>query len=148
MRFKVLMVLGLVLLVIAAGCGGQPSGDSVDEGRVDIRGVVASVQPADGTGADNDILGWVLIEGEREKDTQFDKADVAITEKTRILERSGGVLTESTFGSLREGLSVEATFTGPVAESYPVQATAEEIVWEKAGEKSGIERHPSSSLLC
>ena len=29
---------------------------------------------------------------------------------------------------LKEGCKVEATFTGPVMESYPVQATAKEVV--------------------
>ncbi|MBU4302433.1 MAG: hypothetical protein KKE79_09375 [Actinobacteria bacterium] len=57
MRLKVLPAIGLVLLLLAAGCGEPPSGDSVVKKEVDIRGVVTSVQPADPMGANSDILG-------------------------------------------------------------------------------------------
>ena len=47
---------------------------------------------------------------------------------TRILLQAGNAMMEVTFGDLMVGQTVEAWFTGPVAESYPVQAKASQIV--------------------
>jgi len=91
--------------------------------------VVISVQPANQAGTKVGIIGSLLIEG----------AFMAVTAETGIYKMSGGALTESTFESLKVDLEVKAWFAGPVAESYPVQATAEAIVWEDAIEQSGIE---------
>lgn len=86
--------------------------------RVDIRGRVAALQ-ADGGGTVT-----VLIEGEKEPDTSNDKASVRVTAKTRLVNSAGEKVS---FAYLRVSQRVEARFTGPVAESYPVQAVAAEI---------------------
>lgn len=51
------------------------------------------------------------------------KASVRITEDTRVI-RGGSIVSER---EIREGARVSAWFTGPVAESYPVQASAEAV---------------------
>jgi hypothetical protein len=56
-----------------------------------------------------------------------DKAMLRLTPGTRILWRTGEVADR---GDLRLGTVVSAWVTGPVAESYPVQATAATIVIE------------------
>jgi hypothetical protein len=53
---------------------------------------------------------------------------VTVTEDTRIHVQHGSEFEEATFSDLQVGQYVEAVFAGPVAESYPVQATASEIV--------------------
>ena len=90
----------------------------------DIRGKITTVTPA-GTAKTG---GSVRIEGTVEKDTTVDKAATRITAQTKILKLENGKKTAQTFNDLKVGQSVEATFTGPVAESYPVQATAGEII--------------------
>ncbi|HEX5000333.1 MAG TPA: DUF3221 domain-containing protein [Terriglobia bacterium] len=83
----------------------------------DIRGKVTSVS-----------ANTILIEGRVEKDTQVDKASTRVTDKTSIFRMVNGQKTPAAFRDLKVGQTVEATFVGPVAESYPVQATAGEIV--------------------
>jgi hypothetical protein len=90
----------------------------------DIRGKITSISPADAANAG----GSVLIEGAREKDTNADKAATRITAKTQIFRLQDGRKIARKFRDLKVGQTVEATFAGPVAESYPVQGTAGEII--------------------
>ena len=99
-----------------------------DQGRAgqeqpDIRGTITEIIPVQG-----EVLGTVRIEGTIGGGTEYDKAVVAVTEETEILLRGPGGEEKATFDDLRVGQRVEATFVGPVAESYPVQATAGRIV--------------------
>jgi hypothetical protein len=55
------------------------------------------------------------------------KAVLRVTESTRILHRSGAAVSLSDF---RVGKRVRAWVTGPIMESYPVQATASAVVIE------------------
>ena len=55
------------------------------------------------------------------------KAVVRLTEDAKIHNRAG---TRATFGDIQNGMRVSAWFTGPVMESYPVQAMANVIVIE------------------
>ncbi len=71
--------------------------------------------------------GTLRIEANPEEESGSAKAQVRVREGVAILERSG--LTRR-FEDIREGQTVSAWFTGPVAESYPVQATASVIVIE------------------
>lgn len=93
-----------------------------------IRGNITVILQADLQGRERGIIGTVLIEGVMEKDTEYDRASVTITNKTRILEQEGQVYRSKTFNDLKAGQKVQARFTGTVLESYPVQATAIEIV--------------------
>lgn len=87
----------------------------------DIRGKIATVS----SGAAG---GSVLIEGAQEKDTNVDKAATRITAKTLIFKMQEGRKVPKKFSDLKVGQLVEATFAGPVLESYPVQAIAGEII--------------------
>jgi|Deesub1362B_J571_1020462.scaffolds.fasta_scaffold04182_2 hypothetical protein len=99
-----------------------------DQGRAkreqpDIRGVVTDISAGQG-----DVLGTVRIEGSITEGTEYDKAVVAVTEETEVVRRGPGGEEKATFDDVQVGQRVEATFVGPVAESYPVQATAGRIV--------------------
>ena len=104
--------------------------------RVDIRGLVTAIQKTDAQNsrklAFGRTIGSILVEGAIEDDTTFDKARIRVTDKTRIFQQERGERQAVTFDSLKIGKAlakVEVQFTpGPVAESYPVQATAAEIV--------------------
>ena len=96
--------------------------------KVSIRGMPASVSPADEEGKKAGVLGQILIEGRKDKDTEYEKAIVKVTRGTRIYRQVGRDLKEASFDDLKPGVRMEITFQGPVAESFPVQATAGKIV--------------------
>ena len=65
-----------------------------------------------------------LVEGSLDKDTLYDKASVTATQNTIVTIKGVNTLIALDFTEIKEGQLVEVTFTGPVAESYPVQAQA------------------------
>ena len=89
---------------------------------VDITGNISDVQPGSG-----DLLAIIRIEGEKIEGNDYDKAVVKITSQTRIWEQTADGYIPATIADLKFGATVTAAFTGPVAESYPVQATAAEL---------------------
>ena len=97
--------------------------------KASIRGEVRSVQKGDpATGK----LGSIFVEAPKEapkpKNGEYDKATVKITKDTKIQKRVGKELVDANINELNTMSLVEVYFTGPVAESYPVQATAGKIV--------------------
>jgi hypothetical protein len=90
----------------------------------DVRGKITNISVS----AANPALGTILIEGKVEKDTSVDKASTRVTDRTAIFKMQDGKKVAAKFSDLKVGQTVEATFNGPVAESYPVQAAAGEIV--------------------
>jgi Protein of unknown function (DUF3221) len=96
--------------------------------KISIRGTPASVNPAGDDAKKTGVLGTILIEGRKDKDTEFDKALVKVTKATKIYKQVGKELKEMSFDDLRPGMKMEVHFTGAVAESSPVQATAGKIV--------------------
>jgi uncharacterized protein DUF3221 len=76
-----------------------------------------------------DMLGTVLIEGSNEGSGSLEDR-VTVTIDTKLLKREGEGLRAIGFEGLKVGQRVEAWYEGPVAESYPRQATASVIVIE------------------
>jgi hypothetical protein len=114
----VLTALSVVALLVGCAAEAPPNPD--------VRGNVTSVT---GVGrSDGDNLCTVLVEGSVQKDTRVDRASVTVTRDTKIYAWEEGHLVTTTFDALKVGETVEAWFTGPVRESYPVQATAREII--------------------
>jgi hypothetical protein len=70
----------------------------------------------------------VLVEENPSEESGSAKGEFAVTEDTEILEQRGEDLAPVSFEALRVGQMVEATYTGPVAESYPTQGVAGRIV--------------------
>jgi hypothetical protein len=109
-RFRVRPHL-VALAVALAGCAETPS---VPDGPPAIAGVVTAL------GA-----GTVRIETEPDDPGGSPKALVRLTAAT-VIQRADG--RPAGAEALRVGQAVRAWFTGPVAESYPVQATGSLIV--------------------
>lgn len=106
-----------VLVTVAAGlaaCGLTGSG--LPESDPDITGVITSLTAGAGTVT-------VLVEAPTTEPLAggYDKASVTIREDTGVYDASGKKIAAE---QLRQGQRVRAWFTGAVAESYPVQATA------------------------
>jgi beta-N-acetylhexosaminidase len=100
------------------------SGSARVSSSSDIRGQITQVSPAEGRSG---VLGQVLIEGRKEADTQVEKASVTVNTETRLFLLQGQERKPVEFAALQVGQLVEARFSGPVRESYPVQATAAAI---------------------
>jgi hypothetical protein len=96
--------------------------------KISIRGMPVSVSPANDDAKKTGVLGTVLMEGAKDKDTEYDKAEVKVTKATKIFKMVGKDLKPATFEDLKSGVKMEIQFVGPVGESFPVQATAGKIV--------------------
>ena len=88
-----------------------------------VSSVGASEQPAVGN-----ALAALLIEEDPAAQSGSDKAQVTLRAQTRILKQDAGAITAGSTKDLRRGLQVRAWFDGPVAESYPMQATGSVIL--------------------
>ena len=119
-----LALAGLLIALLLLPLGCAPA-ETTPKTNPAIRGSITSRNPAGGQGG---LVGSILVEGNIEGDTQFDKASIAITSETQIFEQVEQERRPATFEALQVGQKVEAWFTGPVAESYPVQAVASDIV--------------------
>jgi hypothetical protein len=96
--------------------------------QLDPNGAVSSDDPPMCTDADSDIEGTILVEASRGEPVGGlgDKASLTITRRTTAIWMCGptDALIPGSFGDLVPGQAVSAWVDGPVAESYPVQATA------------------------
>ena len=106
-----LIALGIALAV-AAPAVAQSSGNS-------IRGSITEVSRS---------AEVVFVEENPSEESGSAKGEFAITDETEILEQRGEDQTPVSFEALRVGQVVEATYSGPVAESYPTQGVADRIV--------------------
>jgi hypothetical protein len=109
-------LLALVLstaALVGAACGAGPTPSA----GPDISGIVWQVTDA------GDGSGSLYVVGLQGGAGSYDRASVAVTADTAWRLADGGRARPSLDRELA-GRRVAVTFTGPVAESYPVQATA------------------------
>ena len=77
------------------------------------------------------LLGSFVVEDGTDAKGAALAASVSVPDDIAILEEDGaGGYALASFDDLAEGTTVQVWFDGPVAESYPVQATASSIVIE------------------
>ena len=101
---------------------------SAQEAKPDIHGPADKVTAANDATKKNGILGSMLIETPKDAKFAYDKAFVRVNNKTKIQKMNGKLVEDAKFEEIRNGVKVSVWFTGPVAESYPVQATAGRIL--------------------
>ena len=106
------LVLSLAVLGMASPALAQSNGNSI---RGEITEVSRSAQV-------------VLVEEDPSDESGSAKGEFAVDGETEILEQRDGDLAPIAFEKLRVGQVVEATYSGPVAESYPTQGIAGRIV--------------------
>lgn len=117
-RKILLPALAILLACLIAGCG---TGKATVPSNPEVRGTITSVNGSANSGS-------IFIDGTTLETTGIDKANVTIDSKTEILRRQGGKLQKARFSDFRVGQMAQATFTGPVLQSYPVQGTAHQVV--------------------
>jgi hypothetical protein len=119
------ILLALAVVVVALG-GASCSPQAVDLPGTppSIAGTITHVDPA------GERIGSIRVEAVPEDASGSDKAQVRIDQGTQLLDSTGRPIA---FNELQVGRKVRAWFTGPVAESYPVQAKASTVILEPAG---------------
>ncbi len=119
-RFLPLLVLAFAIL---PSCSPRSPGETAPATDPDIRGILTKVNLT--------VEPWtVLVEEKPEEAAGSAKAMVRLTEATRILRRAGSGIERTAPQDLAVAQRVSVWFTGPVMESYPVQATAAIVVIE------------------
>ena len=117
---RLFALLAMAAMLAPAALGGCAS-LSPPNGEPSIRGSVTSITPRP------DGLGTILVEETSPQGLDYDKASLAITKDTKLLKRIGDDYVEFTFDDIRAGMVVEVWITGPVRESYPIQADADTV---------------------
>ena len=120
---KIRAVMVTAACLAAAACAGTPGepGESpsvvgtIQQVQQDVSPARILVeQAANGSGSAGETVAWVeLVEG------------------TRVLERVDGKLVSVAPGVLKVGDRVSVWFTGPVRESWPVQAVGGTVILER-----------------
>jgi hypothetical protein len=124
-------VLIILLLTSVTFCLAATS-DTVRT-EADIRGKITKIRRASGE-EEHRMVGTVFVEAEQT--AKVDKANLIITEKTRIIKKQDDKRVDGTFEDLKIGQLVEAQFVeGPTIMIYPLQVAVSEIVILKAGEQ-------------
>lgn len=123
MKIFSILLICMLLLASMAGCGSKidASGDVGIRGT--IRSISASKDPAE-------VRATILVEGtpEENKGLLSDKASVTLTKDTVLVQETGKkYFALSDIDLLAVGQAVEVIFSGPVAESYPVQGSAKVV---------------------
>lgn len=113
-----------VVVVLTGADKAEPEPRPVKPPKADVRGTVKSVSALRARG----LIGRMLIEGKKEADTGHDKASVTILAGATIEKWVGGKKVKAKFDDIKPGCVVQCVFTGPVAESYPVQARTKEVL--------------------
>jgi hypothetical protein len=116
--------LFVAALALMAADKVEPDPKKVAPPRADVRGEVKSVVGLRG----KNLVGNVLVEGAKEKDTHYDKASVTLSNATKIYKWVNGKKKDAKFADVTQGCKVQCVFDGKVLESYPVQATATELL--------------------
>lgn len=121
-----LAALALLGAAVVGGCGGataaqpaSPSPSAPPSGVADITGVVRDVTPGGDAGT-----AVLLVVADPDVVSSVDRASVRVTTQTAVWAPPGADVAAPTLDDLAVGQRVAVWFTGPVAESYPVQATA------------------------
>lgn len=109
--------------LIGSGCSPAATDLSVSDATAAIPRTMPSIV-GQVTAID---LPTIVVEEKPTEPHGSDKARVRITDGTHVLRRGEGVVGAT---ELRVGQQVKVWFTGPVMESYPLQATAGAIVIE------------------
>lgn len=121
-RFGLTIVLALAAVLAVGTVGCSPRLPSEPPA---IEGLITSATASGGRAM---LLVEVPAEelpGSESPSRGYDKASVTVSEDTLLFDAAGGTLAITRLS--RTGARVRVWFTGPVAESYPVQATASAV---------------------
>ena len=112
------LLLAACLMLVSTGCtSAKPL-----ETEADFTGFITDID----LGIYKDIAGRISAESHADKIVT--KYVITIKKDAGIFRQDGENLRKATFNDLKAKQSVKIWFTGPVLESWPMQATAQQIV--------------------
>ena len=114
----------LALALLMGADKAEPEPKPAKPPKADIRGTAKDVAGLRARG----LVGRMLVEGKKEKDTGYDKASVTIRTGAKIYWWKGGKKVEAKFSDIKDGCVVQCLFVGPVDTSLPVKALASEVL--------------------
>jgi hypothetical protein len=118
---KVVGLVGLLIGLIAVSASCAPATKPI-ETEADFIGFITEIHPSQEDG----ISGRISVESHADKIVT--KYTITIKDETPIFQQAGGNLRNVTFAALETKQWVEIWFSGPVLESWPMQATAQQVV--------------------
>lgn len=125
-------LVGFLIVALSSALASVPS-RAMESSDVDIRGTITRISRASAED-EGRFIGTVLIEGDKKANASLDKANLIITNETRIFEQRDEERRQVAFEDLKVGEVVEAQFVeGPTVLMYPLQVGASEIVILKRG---------------
>lgn len=113
----------LLLALAASSCSLFEPGPQILEKGADIRGEITHLTRVEKTG-----VVVIRVESEIQPDTKFDQVDVSVKKTTKVYVKRDQGYAPGSSADLATGQTVEALFVGPIAERYPYQATASEVI--------------------
>ncbi len=121
-RLVELLALLIGLVMVAVDCTSSPQALDTE---ADFTGWVTEIHPI----GEKDTLGQILVEDQTDK--LVDKYMVTIKDETLIFKQDGEERRQVTFTALETTQQVQIWVTGPILESFPMQATAQQVVITK-----------------
>jgi len=112
------------LLLAAAACASDPGDPGTAPADLRLPGETPSIIGTVTQASDAGDRRVVLIEQVPERSAGYPIANVYVGGQTRVLRQAAGGTVRARPADLVVGTRVRAWFTGPVRESYPVQADA------------------------
>jgi len=109
------------LMVVSVDC---TSATKPIETEADFIGFITEIHPMQERG----ISGQISVESHADKIVT--KYVVTIEDETLILQQDGDNIRNATFAAFETKQWVQIWFSGPVMESWPMQATAKQVVIE------------------
>ena len=119
--------VGFLIVALSLAFASIPS-SGMESSDVDIRGTITRIRRASAED-EGRFIGTVLVEWDKKVNASLDKANLIITNETRIFEQRGDERLRASFEDPKVGDVVEAQFVdGPTIMMYPLQVGASEIV--------------------
>lgn len=117
-----------LLTLVLVACGGDSDSRSAalplaSDNVIDIRGTITQLV----TPQADVSPGGLVVEGDTEADSRYQKAWVRMKETTVVQRRQGSDTIPAGVADLQPGTRVEVKFAGVIAQLDPIQATAAEI---------------------
>jgi hypothetical protein len=111
------LLIGLALASVNCSATGTPITTEAD-----FAGFTTDIQLSQSTG----VAGLLSVESHADKIVT--KYTVTIEDDTLIFRQDGNNLRKADFDAFETRQNVEIWFTGPVLESWPMQATAKQVI--------------------
>jgi hypothetical protein len=118
---RLLGLAGLLIGLVAVSASCAPAAEPI-ETEADFTGFITEIHPTQESG----IAGQISVESHADKIVT--RYTITIKDETLIFREDGDNLRSATFAALEIQQWVEIWFSGPVMESWPMQATAQQVV--------------------